>query len=117
MESNDYSLIQGIKNKDKTSLCKLMDSYGKLVIYISSKILNAPYEKEFIDECYNDVFTTIWFNIDCFNEEFLDIIKYFKDEKSIKILDYKEKKLSLLTKIGLTLFYIFFILLALSVTF
>lgn len=48
---------------------------------------------------------------------FLDIIKYFKDEKSIKILDYKEKKLSLLTKIGLTLFYIFFILLALSVTF
>lgn len=91
MEPNDYSLVQGIKNKDKTSLCKLMDSYGKLVIYISSKILNSPYEKEFVDECYNDVFTTIWFNIDCFNEEkgcfknwLISITKY-------KALDIKRK--------------------------
>lgn len=91
MESNDYSLVEGIKNKDKPSLCKLMETYGKLVIYISSKILNTPCEKEFVDECYNDVFTTIWFNIDCFNEEkgcfrnwLISITKY-------KALDIKRK--------------------------
>lgn len=48
MESNDYSLVQGIKNKDKTSLCTLMDSYGRLVIYISSKILNSLTKKNLL---------------------------------------------------------------------
>ena len=48
---------------------------------------------------------------------FLNITKYLKDEKAIKIIDYKEKKMSLLSKIGITLFYIFFMLLVISVTF
>ncbi|MBE6053465.1 MAG: sigma-70 family RNA polymerase sigma factor [Clostridium sartagoforme] len=95
MEQNDLYLVQGIKSKDKNSLCKLMENYGKLVIYISSKILTNSYEKEFIDECYNDVFTTIWFNIECFNEEkgcfrnwLISITKY-------KALDIKRKNYKL----------------------
>jgi len=95
LEQNDLYLVQGIKSKDKNSLCKLMENYGKLVIYISSKILTNSYEKEFIDECYNDVFTTIWFNIECFNEEkgcfrnwLISITKY-------KALDIKRKNYKL----------------------
>ena len=48
---------------------------------------------------------------------FLDIIKYLKAEKFINIIDYKEKKMSLLSKIGFALFCIFFFLLVISVTF
>ncbi|WP_300385855.1 sigma-70 family RNA polymerase sigma factor [Clostridium sp.] len=58
-----------------------MNDFGKLVYYVAGNILKEDYEKDFIDECYNDVFTTIWFNIDCFDEEIIDNILNNLEEK------------------------------------
>ncbi len=68
-------------NRDIKSFATLMNDFGKLVYYVAGNILKEDYEKDFIDECYNDVFTTIWFNIDCFDEEIIDNILNNLEEK------------------------------------
>ena len=66
---DECTLIEGIRNKDNECLAKIMNHYGSLVYYIASKILNKGYENEDVKDCYNEVFTAIWFNIEYFNEE------------------------------------------------
>lgn len=56
---HESTLINGITKRDKESLMKLMDIYGKLIYYIAGTILKEPYEKESIEDCYNEVFTAI----------------------------------------------------------
>lgn len=48
---------------------------------------------------------------------FLDIIKYLKDEKSIKIIEYQKKKLSSFEKILLFLLYLLIVIIPLSLIF
>ena len=50
-------------------------------------------------------------------ELFLDIIKYLKDEKSIKIIDYKKKNLSSFEKFLLFFIYILLLIIPLSLIF
>lgn len=91
IDINEKELIHRIKNKDIKAFASLMDDFGKLVYYIAGNILNEDYEKDFIDECYNDVFTTIWFNIDCFDEEKGNFKNWLISITKYKAIDIKRK--------------------------
>jgi RNA polymerase sigma-70 factor, ECF subfamily len=88
---NEKELIYRIKNKDIQSFAKLVNDFGKLVYYVAGNILKEDYEKDFIDECYNDVFTTIWFNIDCFDEEKGNFKNWLISITKYKAIDIKRK--------------------------
>ncbi|MDD7795874.1 sigma-70 family RNA polymerase sigma factor [Clostridium sp. 'White wine YQ'] len=90
---NEEKLIKGILRKDKECLSKLMNIYGNLVYYIAKNILKEAHEKECIEECYNDVFTAIWFNIDCFNKEKGSFKSWLISVTKYKALDIKRKNL------------------------
>lgn len=89
----ESDLINGIIKRDKESLMKLMDTYGKLIYYISGTILIEPYEKESIEDCYSEVFTAIWFNIDCYNSEKGSFKNWIIAITKYKAIDIKNKNL------------------------
>jgi len=89
----ESALIKGIIKRDKESLLKIMDIYGKLIYYIAGTILIEPYEKESIEDCYNEVFTAIWFNIDCFNLEKGSFKNWIIAIARYKAIDIKKKNL------------------------
>lgn len=92
MESfNESKLIKGMINRDKECLVKIMNHYGNLVYYIASNILKEAYEKDNIEDCYNEVFTAIWFNIDCFNQEKGSFKTWIISITKYKALDIKRK--------------------------
>ena len=91
---HERALIKGIIKRDKESLMKLMDIYGKLIYYIAGTILIEPYEKESIEDCYNEVFTAIWFNIDCFNLDKGSFKNWIIAITRYKAIDIKKKNLN-----------------------
>ncbi|MNI57289.1 ECF RNA polymerase sigma factor SigW [compost metagenome] len=92
-DDHESALIKGIIKRDKESLMKLMDIYGKLIYYIAGTILIEPYEKEGIEDCYNEVFTAIWFNIDCFSVEKGSFKNWIIAITRYKAIDIKKKNL------------------------
>lgn len=91
---HESALINGIIKRDKESLMKLMDIYGKLIYYIAGTILIEPYERESIEDCYNEVFTAIWFNIDCFNLDKGSFKNWIIAITRYKAIDIKKKNLN-----------------------
>ncbi|MBB6715860.1 sigma-70 family RNA polymerase sigma factor [Clostridium gasigenes] len=65
---NEQELIQGLKDGKEKYLYILIDHYGKLFYGIIKSILCSSHEESFIDQCYNDVILTIWFNIKKYDE-------------------------------------------------
>ena len=84
-------IIEGIKNKSTNSLEDLISLYGNLVDYIAKSILKEDQLKEYAEEAYNDVFTTVWFNIDCFDEEYGNFKGWIISITKFKALDIKKK--------------------------
>ena len=85
----DKKIVNGLKAKDTEALEKLIERFGKLVYYIANSMLKDNQEKSYIDECYNDVFTTIWFNIDCFDEGHGNFKGWIVSITKYKALDIK----------------------------
>ena len=86
---DEIKIVNGIKSKDTEALNKLIERFGKLVYYIANSILKDNQEKGYIDECYNDVFTTVWFNIDCFDEGYGNFKGWIVSITKYKALDIK----------------------------
>lgn len=90
---HESDLINGIIKRDKESLMKIMDIYGKLIYYIAGTILTESYEKESVEDCYNEVFTAIWFNIDCFKLNKGSFKNWIIAIARYKAIDIKKKNL------------------------
>lgn len=90
---HESDLINGIIKRDKESLMKVMDIYGKLIYYIAGTILTESYEKESVEDCYNEVFTAIWFNIDCFKLNKGSFKNWIIAIARYKAIDIKKKNL------------------------
>lgn len=61
---SEGDLIIAMKKRNQDALKEVIDQYGKLILYIIHKLLSTPIEKQCVDDCYNDIFTVIWFHID-----------------------------------------------------
>jgi RNA polymerase sigma-70 factor (ECF subfamily) len=91
MDKDERTLVRLIKEKDQEALEGAIDKYGKLVLYIISKIFSSEKEKQFIDDCYNEIFTTLWFNIDCFDEEKGNLKSWIIGIAKYKALEFRKK--------------------------
>lgn len=87
----DIDLILEIRAKEKQGLDNLINQYGKLIYSVLNSVLDRTQDKEYMDECFDDVLLNIWYNIDCFDEDkgifknwIISIAKY-------KGIDYKRK--------------------------
>ncbi|HDR8065439.1 TPA: sigma-70 family RNA polymerase sigma factor, partial [Bacillus cereus] len=89
--NSEEDLIIAMKKHDQDALKEVIDQYGKLILYIIHKSLSTPIEKQYVDDCYNDVFTVIWFNIDQFDTEKGNLKSWMIGISKLKALEYKKK--------------------------
>lgn len=89
--NSEEDLIIAMKKRDQDALKEVIDQYGKLVLYIIHKSLSTPIEKQYVDDCYNDVFTIIWFNIDQFDIAKGNLKFWMIGITKLKALEYKKK--------------------------
>ena len=52
-------LIQRLIDREKEALETFIDDYSTLILKVITYVLNEPYEKEYIEECYDDVIMII----------------------------------------------------------
>ncbi|EEL71611.1 RNA polymerase, sigma-24 subunit, ECF subfamily [Bacillus mycoides] len=88
---SEEDLIIAMKKHDQDALKEVIDQYGKLILYIIHKSLSTPIEKQYVDDCYNDVFTIIWFNIEQFDIEKGNLKSWMIGITKLKALEYKKK--------------------------
>lgn len=91
ISQKEKKIIEGIKNKNTNSLNELINLYGNLVYYIAKNILKESQLKEYEEDVYNDVFATVWFNIDCFDEGYGNFKGWIISITKFKALDIKKK--------------------------
>ncbi|MBG9830224.1 sigma-70 family RNA polymerase sigma factor [Bacillus sp. FSL M8-0063] len=89
--NSEGDLIIAMKKHDQDALKEVIDQYGKLILYIIHKSLSTPIEKQYVDDCYNDVFTVIWFHIDQFDTEKGNLKSWMIGITKLKALEYKKK--------------------------
>jgi len=90
-EINEKEIIEGILKGDKERLDELISLYGKLVYYVANNILVESHEKRYLDECYDDVFISLWFNMDCYDDEKGSLKSWIVSITKYKAIDIKRK--------------------------
>lgn len=93
-------IIYGIKNQNNYCLNLLIDDYGRLIYAVINSILNTNYDKESIDECFDDVLLNIWNNIDCFDNKKGNFKSWIISISKFKAIDYKRKNNKFVQKIN-----------------
>ncbi len=88
---NEKEIIEGILKGDKERLDELISLYGKLVYYVANSILTEAHEKRYLDECYDDVFISLWFNMDCFDDKKGNLKSWIVSITKYKAIDIKRK--------------------------
>ena len=83
-------LIQLLIDRDKEALEKFIEDYSMLILKVITYVLNEPYEKEYIEECYDDVIMIILDK--CSSFEYKASFKtWIATIAKNKALDYKRK--------------------------
>lgn len=83
-------LIQLLINRDKEALEKFIEDYSMLILKVITYVLNESYEKEYIEECYDDVIMIILDK--CSSFEYKASFKtWIATIAKNKALDYKRK--------------------------
>lgn len=83
-------LIPLLVDRDKAALEKFIDDYSSLILKVITYVLNEPYEKEYIEECYDDVIMIILDKCNSF--EYKSSFKtWVATITKNKALDYKRK--------------------------
>ncbi len=90
---SEVDLITAMKKRDQDALKEVIDQYGKLILYIIHKSLSSPMEKQYVDDCYNDVFTVIWFHIEQFDMEKGNFKSWMIGITKLKTLEYKKESI------------------------
>lgn len=101
---NDEHLVENLIKKDKQSFDEFMDKYSIDILKTISYVLSELEEKEYIEECFNDVIIKIFDKCDNFKFE-SSFRTWIMTIAKNKALDYKRKlkKLSRETEINETL--------------
>lgn len=87
---NDIDLVLGLKSKEEKAFNIFVENYSSIILKVLSAILNIGYEKNSIEDAYNEILICIWNNIDKYNDAYslktwvIAITKY-------RALDFKRK--------------------------
>ncbi|MBL4931644.1 sigma-70 family RNA polymerase sigma factor [Clostridium paridis] len=97
----DTKIINGLRNQDTKSLDLLIDNYGKLIYTVINNILDRSHNKNYIDECFDDILLNIWYNIDCFDENKGIFKNWIISIAKFKAIDYKRRSSKSLSNVDI----------------
>lgn len=85
------NLVRELKNKNPDALEFTIDTYGKLLYTIAYNVLNSYVDKTVIHECVSEALTSVWFNIDSFNNEKGSFKTWLIAITKYKAIDYRRR--------------------------
>lgn len=86
---NESDIIEGLKKKNEEALYWLVDLYSNLIYGVIRSVLDNSHEESYIDQCYNDVMLTIWFNINKYDEKKGEFKNWLISVVKFKAIDFK----------------------------
>lgn len=91
MTVDENNFIKQLRVKNAAALNFVVDNYGSLVFKVVRSVLNSSFDSQYIEECINDIFLSVWDNIDSFDES-KGVFKYWITAVAkYKAIDYKRK--------------------------
>lgn len=91
MKSNDRNFIKRLKRREEDALEYVVDHYLPLVKGVVYKVLTPLQQENLLEECMNDIFLSIWDNIDQFKGDAIDFRKWICAIAKFKAIDYYRK--------------------------
>lgn len=88
---NDKDIIKGIKKKNQKAIEAAFDFYGNFVYKVVYSVMSESHEKSYIEDCVNEIFLSLWNNIDCYNSEKSSFKNWLAAISKYKAIDYKRK--------------------------
>lgn len=93
MRSNERNYIQRLKRSHEDALDYIVDQYLSLAKGTIRKVLGQFNDPGLIEECINDVFLSVWNNVDKFKGETEDFKKWIFAISKYKAIDYYRVKI------------------------
>lgn len=93
MKLDEKNYINEIKKKNTKALDFVVDNYSNLVFKVLHSTLNSSFDCQYIEECANDVFLSVWNNIESFDKEKGNFRYWITAIAKYKAIDYKRKML------------------------
>lgn len=91
MNINEQNFIKEIRKRNTRALDYIVDNYSNLVFKIVVSVLNSSFYFQHVEECANDVFWSVWNNIDSFDEDKGEFKHWIAAISKYKAIDYKRK--------------------------
>lgn len=92
MKCDESNYIKRLKDGKEDALEFIVDKYLGIVKSTVNKILSPLERKGIIEECINDVFLSVWSNVDKFSGEEVDFKKWIYKIAKFKAIDYYRKE-------------------------
>ncbi|MDD7794997.1 sigma-70 family RNA polymerase sigma factor [Clostridium sp. 'White wine YQ'] len=87
----DIDIVRGIMCGDQDAIKELNNRYGKILFGVLNKVLHEAYERNEIEECFNDLLMTIWNKIVFYREDKGSLLNFLVAVAKYKAIDYKRK--------------------------
>lgn len=91
MKINDTNYVAQLKNKNSRALEFTIDNYGNLIYSVVRSALKEGFCELHVGECMNDVFLSVWNNIESFDETKGDFKCWIVAISKYKAIDYQRK--------------------------
>ncbi|ACQ51595.1 sigma-70 family RNA polymerase sigma factor [Clostridium botulinum] len=91
MKIDEDNFITQVKHKNSEALDFIVDEYSNIVFKIIRTVLNSNFYFQYVEECANDVFWSVWSNIDSFDENKGNFKHWIAAISKYKAIDYKRK--------------------------
>jgi RNA polymerase sigma-70 factor (ECF subfamily) len=91
MEVNEANYLAQMKKRNRKALEFIIDHYGSLVYGVVRRVLHADFAEPSVEECINDVFWSVWNNIESFDEARGEFQGWLAAVAKYKAIDYKRK--------------------------
>ena len=93
MKFNEENYVERLQKKKEDSLNYIVDKYFSIVKATVVKILYNFNNEEFIEECINDVFLSVWQNASKFKANNDDFKKWIYKVCKFRAIDYYRKEI------------------------
>ncbi|WP_238882215.1 sigma-70 family RNA polymerase sigma factor [Clostridium sp. YIM B02551] len=87
----DIDIVRGIMCGNPEAIKELNSRYGKILFGVLNKVLHEAYERNEIEECFNDLLMTIWNKIVFYREDKGSLLNFLVAVAKYKAIDYKRK--------------------------
>ncbi|NLI93015.1 MAG: sigma-70 family RNA polymerase sigma factor [Peptococcaceae bacterium] len=91
MEINGTNYVAQMKKKNRRALEFAMDTYSNLVYSVVRSVLKAGFCEPYVEECINDVFLSVWNNMESFDQTKGDFKCWIAAIAKYRAIDYQRK--------------------------